>query len=130
MTDERINDIQNRITEALNEAKVQGQITQEQIFTREHAIAKLTTLLAVAFKKGTNGKGRGGLKTQQKWFSIAASLAQSLARLTSDLEYDNLRSDLEQLKKRVLQGNVASQRNTLHQARPGATGQTSGEQRT
>ncbi len=130
MTDEQINDIQKRITEALNEAKVQGQITQEQIFTREHAIAKLTTLLAVAFKKGTNERSRGGLKTQQKWFSIAASLAQSLARLTSDLEYDNLRSDLEQLKKRVLQGNVPSQRNTLHQARPGTTGQTSSEQRT
>jgi hypothetical protein len=130
MTDEQINDIEKRITEALNEAKFQGQITQEQIFTREHAITKLTTLLAVAFKKGTNEKGRGGLKIQQKWFSIAASLAQSLARLTSDLEYDNLRSDLEQLKKRVLQGNVPGQRNTLHQARPGATGQISSEQGT
>jgi len=123
-------DIERLVMEGLKEAKIQGQIIQEKFSTREQVIAKLTTLLAISFKRGINERSRGGLKTQQKWFSISASLAQSLARLTSDLEYDNLRSDLEQLKKRVLQGNVHSQRDPLHQARPGNTGETPGEQRT
>jgi len=130
MTDNQSNDIQALITETLSEANAQGQITQEKTSTREQIISKLTTLLAISFKKGTNEKSRGGVKAQQKWIAISASLAQSLARLTSDLEYDNLRLDLEELKKRVLQGNVPSQRNTLHQARPGKTGEARGEQRT
>jgi hypothetical protein len=102
-------DIQRRIIEALEEANTQDQITQEKLSTREQAIAKLATLLTIAFKRGTGKMTRGGLKAQQKWFSISASLAQTLARLVSDLEYESLRIEYEELKKQVLEGNVTSQ---------------------
>ena len=66
MTDNQSNNIQALITETLSEANVQGQIAQEKTSTREQIIAKLTTLLAISFKKGTNEKSRGGVKAQQK----------------------------------------------------------------
>src|SRR5690348_9588511 len=110
-------DIERRIKEVLEGANTQDQITKEKASTREQVIAKLATLLAIAFKKGTGKVTKGGLKTQQKWFSIASSLATTLARLVSDLEYDNLRIEYEELKKQVLEGNVTSQRLTLPQTR-------------
>ena len=115
MNKNEADDIEVRATAAFKEAKNQDQITREKASTREQVIAKLTALLAIAFERGSNKKYRGGLKMQQKWFSISASLAQSLARLVSDLEYENLRLEYEELKKRVLQGNVPSQRITLPQ---------------
>src|SRR5438552_2949863 len=83
---------------------VRGQQVTEQDWTG--IIAIITTL--GYFENET-------LKMQQKWFSISASLAQTLARLVSDLEYENLRLEYEELKKQVLEGNVPSQRITLPQ---------------
>jgi hypothetical protein len=101
--------IEKSILETLKEANTQGQIAKEKSSTREQVIAKLVALLAISFKRGTSIRAKGGLKAQQKWFSISASLAQTLARLVSDLEYENLRIEYEELKKLVLEGNVASQ---------------------
>jgi len=115
MNKNEADDIEVRATAAFKEAKNQDQITREKASTREQVIAKLTALLAIAFERGTKNRSRGGLKMQQKWFSISASLAQTLARLVSDLEYENLRVEYEELKKQVLEGNVPSQRITLPQ---------------
>jgi hypothetical protein len=101
--------IEKSILETLKAANTQDQITKEKSSTREQVIAKLAALLAISFKRGTATRSRGGLKAQQKWFSISASLAQTLARLVSDLEYENLRIEYEELKKMVLEGNVTSQ---------------------
>ena len=115
MNKNEADDIEARATATFKEAKNQDQITREKASTREQVIAKLTALLAIAFERGTKNRSRGGLKMQQKWFSISASLAQTLARLVSDLEYENLRVEYEELKKQVLEGNVPSQRITLPQ---------------
>ena len=115
MNKNEADDTEVRVAATVKEPKNQDQITREKVSTREQVIAKLTALLAIAFERGTKSKYRAGLKMQQKWFSISASLAQTLARLVSDLEYENLRIEYEELKKQVLEGNVPSQRITLPQ---------------
>jgi len=130
MNKNETDDIEMRVAAILKEAKTQGQITQEKVSTREEVIAKLTTLLTISFKRGTGRPNRGGLKVQQKWFSISASLAQTLARLVSDLEYENLRLEYEELKKQVLEGNVPSQRITLPQTGLRVAEKANGEQQT
>ena len=130
MNKNETDDIEMRVAATFKEAKNQDQITREKISTREQVIAKLTALLAIAFERGTNKKYRGGLKMQQKWFSISASLAQTLARLVSDLEYENLRLEYEELKKQVLEGNVPSQRITLPQTGLRVAEKANGEQQT
>src|SRR5690348_5450241 len=116
MKENEADNVEMFVAATVNEAKSQAQITREKVSTREQVIAKLTALLAIAFERGTSDKYRGGLRMRQKWFSISASLAQTLARLVSDLEYENLRLEYEELKKQVLEGNVPSQRITLPQA--------------
>jgi len=130
MNKNETDDIEMRVAATFKEAKNQDQITREKISTREQVIAKLTALLAIAFERGTKSKYRAGLKMQQKWFSISASLAQTLARLVSDLEYENLRIEYEELKKQVLEGNVPSQRITLPQTGLRVAEKANGEQQT
>jgi len=122
--------VEKSIIETLKEAKTQDQITKEKASTREQVIAKLVALLTISFKKATGNMTKGGLKAQQRWFSISASLAQTLARLVTDLEYENLGLEYEELKKLVLEGNVTSQRIPLLQTgvRPNQNG--SSEQQT
>jgi hypothetical protein len=106
LTDIDPGDIQNPISDAINLPKTSAQVTQEKISAREEFIDKLTTLLSISFGRCTKNPGRSGLIGQQRWFSISASLAQTLARLVSDLEYEKMRLDVEALKKRVLEANV------------------------
>ncbi len=130
MNKNETDDIEMRVAATFKETKNQDQITREKVSTREQVIAKLTALLAIAFERGTKNKYRGGLKSQQKWFSISSSLAQTLARLVSDLEYENLRLEYEELKKQVLEGNVPSQRITLPQTGLRVAEKANGEQQT
>jgi len=130
MNKNEADDTEVRVAATVKEAKNQDQITREKVSTREEVIAKLTTLLTISFKRGTGTPNRGGLKVQQKWFSISASLAQTLARLVSDLEYENLRLEYEELKKQVLEGNVPSQRITLPQTGLRVAEKANGEQQT
>jgi hypothetical protein len=103
---EEVKDIQAPVSETPNPSKTGTQVTQEKITAREEFIKKLTTLLSMAFGKCAMNPGRAGLRGQQKWFTVAASLAQTLARLVSDLEYEKMRLDVDALKKRVLEANV------------------------
>ena len=86
------------------------QITQEKIATREQLIEKLYGLFSEASERGSKPTGKPGLRAKQKWFGICATLAQTLARLLSDLEYEKMRLEVDELKKMVLQTNVANQR--------------------
>ena len=121
--------IENVIKETLKNANTQAGITQEKLSTRGQIIAKLVTLLTIAFERGTSKKVRGGLRVQQKWFSISASLAQTLARLVSDLEYESLRMEYEELKKQVLEEDV-SQGTPLSQTGLRAAEKAGSEQQT
>jgi hypothetical protein len=99
-------DIRNTLAKSPNISELTAQVTQEKITAREEFIEKLTTLLSMAFAKCTQDPGRGGIRGQQKWFALSASLAQTLARLVSDLEYEKMRLTVDALKKRVLEANV------------------------
>lgn len=94
-------------------------ITQEKRDRREETIEKVQALLAESFRRGMESKGRGGMKTKQKWFSISASLAQSLARLVSELEYEKLRLELDAMKKRAVEQNVTRSRVSFPQIEHG-----------
>ncbi len=75
---------------------------------RKEVLKKLTSLLEISFQKGT--RTRDDPKIQQKWFTISGYLAQVLARIVTDLEYEELRSDVDKLKEQVLDKNVIPRR--------------------
>lgn len=70
---------------------------------RESVIANLSTLMEQAFERGLSKKQKHDAdeRQQQKWFTIAAYLAQVMGRIVSDLEYESLRGEMEELKKRL-----------------------------
>ena len=118
MTQELPKDNEISVSETLETSKRPEQVTQEKITAREEFIRKLTTLLSMAFDKcAMDNPGRAGIKGQQKWFSVAASLAQTLARLVSDLEYEKMQMTVDAMKKRVLEANV-HKRIAFSQSRP------------
>ena len=66
---------------------------------RESVLASLSILMEQAFEKGLSKKL--DVRQQQKWFTIAAYLAQVMGRLVRDLDYESLRSEMDELKKRL-----------------------------
>lgn len=97
--------------------KIREDITQEKRRRREEAVVMLQALLTESYRRGMESPGRGGVKSRQKWFQISASLAQSLARLVSELEYEKLRAEVDAMKKRVEEQYVARPRVTFSQTR-------------
>lgn len=86
--------------------------------SRRQILDNLVSLLDLAYKKGSNVKSTS--KTQQRWFTIFAYLAQVSTRIVRDLEYENLRSELDELKKQVLPNDVRRLRRTILAPRHGA----------
>ncbi len=130
MTGSKDDDIMKLITEVLKRPKIQSQIIQEKTSARERMIAGLAGLFAISVKRASMRQCKGGTIVRQKWFSISSSLAHTLARLVTDLEYEKLRLDVEDMKKRMFEDNVPSQRSTTHQSHSGDDGQTTGKQDT
>jgi hypothetical protein len=64
----------------------------------------LIALLDQAYERSSRNKTRS--RVQQKWFTIFGYLAQVSTRIVRDLEYENLRSELDELKKLVLKEDV------------------------
>ena len=130
MTETTKADERTELVEMTEPSRSSAQITQEKISTREHLIEKLHTLFSYSFNKGTKPIGRGGLAANQKWFAISASLAHTLARLLSDLEYEKMRLEVDDLKNMVLETSVPNQRIPFPQARHGLDQETRGKQKT
>ena len=130
MTDSKDDDLMKLITEVLKRPKIQSQIIQEKASARERIIAGLTSLFAISVERAIMRQCKGGTTVRQKWFSISSSLAHTLARLVTDLEYEKLRLDIDAMKKRMFEDNVPSQRSTVHDSYPGVDGQTTGKQDT
>ncbi len=113
MSEKKDENVEAFLQEILQEPKTREDVSKRKLQTREQVIARLTTLLSISFNKGLANPGRGGLPSRQKWFSISASLAHTLALLVRDLEYERLRLDVDRLKKKVLEEDVTSQSRAL-----------------
>jgi len=92
---------------------------------RRQILDNLITLLDQAYEKSGTNKTKS--RVQQKWFTIFGYLAQVSTRIVRDLEYENLRSELDELKRQVLTNNGTSLRGTVIAPRHG-TGEESQRQ--
>src|SRR5881396_1289162 len=128
MTGSKDDDLMKLITEVLKRPKIQSQIIQEKASARERMIAGLTSLFAISVERAIMRQCKGGTTVRQKWFSISSSLAHTLARLVTDLEYEKLRLDVDDLMKKMFEDNVPSQRITIHQSQNGTDAKPMGKQ--
>jgi len=71
---------------------------------REEMLGKLTTLMTIAFEKASSKTNRQ--TDRQKWITICGYLAQVAARIVTDLQYEKIRSDYDQLYEQVLEDSV------------------------
>ena len=78
---------------------------------RRQILDNLVSLLDQAYQKSRTNKTR--TRVQQRWFTIFGYLAQVSTRIVRDLEYENLRSELDELKRQVLTNDVTSLRGTV-----------------
>jgi hypothetical protein len=78
---------------------------------RRQILNNLVSLLDQAYRKSGTNKTQS--KVQQKWFTIFGYLAQVSTRIVRDLEYENLRSELDELKRQVLTKDVTSLRGAV-----------------
>ena len=85
---------------------------------RREILDTLISLLDMAYKKGT--MRRGSSAARQRWVTIFGYLAQVSNRMVRDLEYESLRSELDELKKKVLTKDVIRLRRTIYAPRNGA----------
>ena len=92
---------------------------------RRQILNNLVSLLDQAYQKSVENQSRS--KAQQKWFTIFGYLAQVSTRIVRDLEYENLRSELDELKRQVLTKDVTSLRGAVITSRHG-TGEESERQ--
>jgi hypothetical protein len=92
---------------------------------RRQILNNLVSLLDQAYQK--SGENQSRSKAQQKWFTIFGYLAQVSTRIVRDLEYENLRSELDELKRQVLTKDVTSLRGAVVAPRHG-TGEESERQ--
>ncbi len=79
---------------------------------RRQILDNLVSLLDQAYRK-SRAKKKTDSREKQKWFTIFGYLAQVSTRIVRDLEYENLRSELDELKKQVLTDDVTSLRRTI-----------------
>jgi len=92
---------------------------------RRQILNNLVSLLDQAYRRSGTNKTQS--KVQQKWFTIFGYLAQVSTRIVRDLEYENLRSELDELKRQVLTNDVTSLRGAVIAPRHG-TGEESERQ--
>jgi hypothetical protein len=85
---------------------------------RRQILDNLIALLDQAYEKSGSNKTKS--RVQQKWFTIFGYLAQVSTRIVRDLEYENLRSELDELKKQVLTNDVTRLRRTIATPRHGS----------
>ncbi len=85
---------------------------------RRQILDTLISLLDIAYQR--SGLTKNTSRVQQRWFTIFGYLAQVSTRIVRDLEYEQLRSELDELKKKVLANDVTRLRRTILAPRYGA----------
>jgi hypothetical protein len=73
---------------------------------RETILARLSILMERACEKGLSKKLDP--REQQKWFTIAAYVAQVMGRVVRDLDYEGLRNEMDELKEQLEANNVST----------------------
>lgn len=106
-------DLNEELSKFLQDAKSGQLIDQLKSAKREEVLTRLASLLKLAFQRGIEVKSRNQA-LQQRWFRTCGYLAQVIARVVRDLEYERLRSEVEELKKEVFGQNVESSGRTGH----------------
>ena len=84
---------------------------------RREILDTLVSLLQMAYQKSTAVKSTPTVR--QRWVTIFGYLAQVSNRMVRDLEYESLRSELDDLKKQVLTKDVIRLRRTIYAPRHG-----------
>ena len=92
---------------------------------RRQILNNLVSLLDQAYQK--SGENQSKSRAQQKWFTIFGYLAQVSTRIVRDLEYENLRSELDELKRQVLPNDVRSLRGAVPSQRHGSRDESQGQ---
>ena len=87
---------------------------------RREILDSLISLLHLAYQKSTMTRGSPGVR--QRWVTLFGFLAQVSNRMIRDLEYESLRSELDELKKQVLSKDVIRLRRTIYARRHGELG--------
>jgi hypothetical protein len=93
-------------------------VTELKSVARRQILNNLVSLLDMAYQKSSLVKSTS--KMQQRWFTIFGYLAQVSTRIVRDLEYESLRSELDELKRKVLANDVIRLRRTVLAPRHGA----------
>jgi hypothetical protein len=124
--------LQALIEEILKAPKAQTEIVQEKAFAREQLIARLTALFAISSERASKKarKRDGGVPARQRWFAISSSLAHTLARLVTDLQYEKIRLDVDEARKGMIEGHVPGPGRTEHQSLDRAGEDPEGEPKT
>lgn len=97
--------------------KPEPKVAEVKAEARRKILDNIVSLLDLAYKKGHRIKQT---KEQQRWFTIFGYLAQVSTRIVRDLEYEALRSELDALKKQVLNRDGVRLRRAILASRDGA----------
>ena len=72
--------------------------------TRSRVLQGLSTLMEQSLERSLSKKL--DVRQQQKWFTITAYVAQVMARVVRDLEFEKLRAEVDELKRQMDFANV------------------------
>ena len=89
-------------------------ITQLKSSKRDEFLGKLSSLVAIAYREGRRTSKE--VRERQRWFTICGYLAQVAARVVTDLEYERLRADVDEMKRRIQETYVIRPRRTTYSA--------------
>jgi len=125
-----MNESSNESEKIISEILVDAAIKNSEIRSesRKQLLSTLSSMMDHAYRKGTRQGANARL--QQRWFTIVGYLAQVSTRLVRDLEYEQLRSELDELKKRVLPDNVNRLRRAIYAANHGKNGESANKSKT
>lgn len=115
MTENVEDEMKRLVSSFLGPAQSQEFVAHLKSAKREEVLTRLASLLDASFKKGLTPHKK--IQEQQRWFTISGYIAQVMARLVRDLEYEKLRADVEDLKKRVSAKDVSTPRRARYRLR-------------
>jgi hypothetical protein len=99
-----------------------AKINELKVSTRREILDALVSLMEMTRQKSRLVKSSP--RVQQRWVTIFGYLAQVSTRVVRDLEYESLRSELDELKKQVLTKDVIRLRRTTFSPRHGGGDET------
>ena len=109
------NERDNQPVSETQEGEVSSSVKRLKVSKRDEFLAKLTSLFTMAYREGS--KNQPDDRVRQRWFTIAGYLGQVAARVVTDLEYEQLRTEVEEMKRRIQASDVIRPRRTTYAGR-------------